>query len=416
MKVLHCSQYYWPFIGGAEVYCQKVSEGLVGKSDRVDLITSNVTSIKPLLLSDKPTEFHNGVRIRRVASLPKLNTLYGNKEVTSDTARSIQIFNTVDSHNFWPLALGLRTITSAIPLYFPELLKEAKNHQITVAFNSITGLTALTFTAAKAASVPLIIFPMFHFGLPTYERPSIYHMLQRSDAVICSTAFEKIELVRRGVSEKKTHVVYEGIDAPNVEKAFVDEFRQKYGLGTGGQFVVSYIGRRDFDKGYLHVLRATALLAKQVRNLRLLVSGYGVRGTNLPEYQDLAKSNTIIDLGVTNEKTKLAAIACSDVIALPSRAETYPIVFVEAWFMAKPIIGARIGSVASVVREGIDGYLVQFGDTEALADAILRLYKDRDLSSRMGKEAKTRAEKEFHFVNKIRQIRQIYENTAKKDM
>jgi glycosyltransferase involved in cell wall biosynthesis len=219
-------------------------------------------------------------------------------------------------------------------------------------------------------------------------------------------------LIRRGVSNKNAHVVFEGIDPPIVDETSVRRLRQEHNLDVDRSFVVGYIGRRDFDKGYLHVLHAAALLASQLPDLKLLISGYGKTGSELPEYQSLVKSNAIVDLGVADEETKLAAIGCSDIIALPSRAETYPIVFVEAWFMEKPVIGARIGSVASVVREGIDGYLIEFGDTKALANVILRFYKDRDLAKSMGMQARDRAEKEFLFTEKIKQIKEIYQKTV----
>ncbi len=128
----------------------------------------------------------------------------------------------------------------------------------------------------------------------------------------------------------------------------------------------------------------------------------------MADYLSLVKDNAIIDVGVADEQTKLAAIACSNVVTLPSRAETYPIVFVESWFMGKPVIGAKIGSVASVVRENIDGFLVEFGDTEDLMKKILQLYKDRELATNMGTNAKERAVQEFQLRNSLITIRQIY--------
>ncbi len=147
--------------------------------------------------------------------------------------------------------------------------------------------------------------------------------------------------------------------------------------------------------------------------MKLMLSGYGERGTHLVDYQYLLQCNALIDLGAVDEKTKLAMICCSDVIVLPSRAETYPLVFVESWFLGRPVIGANIGSVASVVREGMDGFLVEFGDIEALARTIKIFLEDKRAARTMGELARLRAEVAFDIKNGLSHIQEIYERVSK---
>jgi glycosyltransferase involved in cell wall biosynthesis len=71
----------------------------------------------------------------------------------------------------------------------------------------------------------------------------------------------------------------------------------------------------------------------------------------------------------------------ADVFCLPSSQEGFGIVFLEAMAAGKPIVGTRAAAVPEVVRSGI---LVEPDDPEAMAEAILRYYRDPDLRYRMG--------------------------------
>ena len=74
----------------------------------------------------------------------------------------------------------------------------------------------------------------------------------------------------------------------------------------------------------------------------------------------------------------------ADVFALPSRTESFGIVYLEAWAHALPVIGARAGAVTEVIRDEIDGLLVQYGDSRAIADALLRLNQSPSWARSLG--------------------------------
>lgn len=416
IKVCHSSQYYWPFIGGAESYCQNISEGLAGSHFKVNVYTTNVVRINPITYSHLKKENRNGVEITRFETLPVINNIYGNKQSTFASASPLlRISIESDRERTWPYALGFRALSSSVPFCFPELVSRISDSDIEVLFNIISGMTSLSYLAAMVARRPIIIFPMFHVGLTSYERPSLYRILRGSNAIICSSSFERQELIKRGVEASKAFVVYEGIEPPSLDHKSVDGLRNELELREEEYLLVGYIGRRDYDKGYPHVLSAVALLVRQGYRIKLLISGYGERGTQLRDYQYLLKCNALIDFGAVDDKTKLAMISCSDIIVLPSRAETYPLVFVESWFLGRPVIGANIGSVASVVRKGIDGFLVEFGDVEALASSIKVFLEDKGRKAReMGELARVRAEELFDIKNSLSQIQEIYESVSKK--
>jgi glycosyltransferase involved in cell wall biosynthesis len=92
----------------------------------------------------------------------------------------------------------------------------------------------------------------------------------------------------------------------------------------------------------------------------------------------------ILLLGFVSEAERRDLLAACDLLALPSRTESFGLVFMEAWANHKPIIGARAGAIPAVVRDGEDGILVKFGDVAALAGAIETLVRSPELRANMG--------------------------------
>jgi glycosyltransferase involved in cell wall biosynthesis len=130
------------------------------------------------------------------------------------------------------------------------------------------------------------------------------------------------------------------------------------------------------------LLHAVALLRDRIPQLELRIVGGG------PEYQRLRRLSSELRieeavrwLGDVTPNDLAAEYNRSDLFCLPSTQEGFGIVFLEAMAAGKPIVAARAAAVPEVVRSGI---LVEPEDPEALADAILLLYRDPDLRKSLG--------------------------------
>ncbi len=62
---------------------------------------------------------------------------------------------------------------------------------------------------------------------------------------------------------------------------------------------------------------------------------------------------------------------------MPSRSDAFGIAFLEAWAAGKPVIGANIGATPEVIRNGIDGFLVEFDNPRDIAEKVVKLLKTK---------------------------------------
>jgi len=86
-----------------------------------------------------------------------------------------------------------------------------------------------------------------------------------------------------------------------------------------------------------------------------------------------------------------AALDESTLLVLPSRSEGMGRVVIEAFCRARPVIGSRVGGIPDLVQDGVNGLLVEPGDPDVLADALVTVLTDRDLAERLGAGAEASA-------------------------
>ena len=130
------------------------------------------------------------------------------------------------------------------------------------------------------------------------------------------------------------------------------------------------------------LLRAVALLRDDIPQLEVRIVGNGPERQRLHRLSsELRVEHSVRWLGDASVNQLAGEYNRCDVFCLPSVQEGFGIVFLEAMAAGKPIVAARAAAVPEVVRSGI---LVEPENPEALADGILRLYRDAHLRRSLG--------------------------------
>jgi glycosyltransferase involved in cell wall biosynthesis len=110
---------------------------------------------------------------------------------------------------------------------------------------------------------------------------------------------------------------------------------------------------------------------------------------------------------IQNDKLP-AYYSAASVFALPSYYEAFPKVLIEAMACEKPVVTSRLGGTVDSVHDGVNGFLVKYGDPDELAEALIRILQDPKLSRRMGISGRQLVLREFTWDAVADRIDTIY--------
>jgi glycosyltransferase involved in cell wall biosynthesis len=185
---------------------------------------------------------------------------------------------------------------------------------------------------------------------------------------------------------------------------------------SDGQTIL-FAGRVMPRKRVMELVQAFAKVIQQAPSARLRIAGEccseghyveGIRGF----IQEAKLEDCVHLLGALSEEAILREFAGCDVLALPSIQETTPMVIAQAMAAGKPVVATSVGGVAEMVSDGETGFLVDVGDVNALADALLRLLRDPSLRVRIGQSGHSFAIENYHADTVARRTYAVYQKVG----
>jgi glycosyltransferase involved in cell wall biosynthesis len=148
---------------------------------------------------------------------------------------------------------------------------------------------------------------------------------------------------------------------------------------------VSRLDGRENYKGVDTVIRALPALISKFPTLEFEIIG---DGSDRPRLEALARSLAVAPyvrfLGRVSDDELQAAYQRCDIYVMPSGAEGFGFVFIEAMAYGKPVVAARAAATPEVVKDGETGILIEYGNVTQLVDALSSLLSDPERSRQMG--------------------------------
>ena len=177
--------------------------------------------------------------------------------------------------------------------------------------------------------------------------------------------------------------------------------------------VILTVGRWDASEAYKgadHLIAAMPILSKAFSDLHLVAVG---EGSDLPRLQSLARESAASERihflpFIAHDRLPNAYGHCT-IFAMPSRGEGFGLVFIEAMACGKPVIGGNHGGTPGVIDDGVNGYLVRYGDVGQLVDRLTRLLSDDSLRQSMGAQALAKVQRDFTFARFSAGLSAIFE-------
>ena len=238
-----------------------------------------------------------------------------------------------------------------------------------------------------------------------FFRPFLKNVLRISDSLVTSSEFliDEIEEYLVKVDRKKLKIIHEAVDAT--------KFKPKI---SNPENVVLTVARIDPVKGLENLINSIPLILKKIPNVKIKIIG-SIRSRN---YFLLLK-NIIIELkcekfvefvGPIPHDELPNLLSNSKIFILTSKTEAASISTLEAMATGLPVIVTKVGGMLSLIKNGINGFLVESDNPEAVAEKAIKLLTDDSLRAEIGKNARETIEKKYSWDSFIDGLTNLFQN------
>ncbi|MDP8247472.1 MAG: glycosyltransferase family 4 protein [Candidatus Tritonobacter lacicola] len=402
MKALYICHQYWPFLCGSGIFFQEMAERLVREGHEASVYTTDALHFERFIsrkgkCAGKLRESRNGVSIRRfrLRHLPSYNTV-------SWRLRRL------------PLPIAPHIFSTG---FLPGMALECfKRHSFDLVHGGLVpyGMPLyLAYRIAKKEGVPLIYSPFVHIGEPQDDQvlkihtdPEQIRLLSEADGVICQTTIEAESLSRLGVHRERIEVIGMGVNPDDLPGGDGDRFRKKHGIEGSILFSVA---PKVYDKGTQHSVRALERLLQQGYDVSLVLAGptFDNFGAFYKKLSQPIRERLILIERIEGEEKK-DLFSAGDIMVMPSRNESFGMVYLEAWSCGIPVVGALAGGVPEVIEDGKDGILVPFGDSETLAKRLENLLDNTELRDKMGRIGREKVLAKYTWDIQYNKLKELY--------
>ena len=176
----------------------------------------------------------------------------------------------------------------------------------------------------------------------------------------------------------------------------VDRYRRRTPFGATPPRIF-FMGHLTFAKGYCDLLQALPETVRAVPGVKLVCAGMKIAGKERNVQYNLQNGQPLVFadpdecfsefvrgkceenyeyLGLIGEPEKLAQLEKCRVFVLPSYSEGFSMAVLEAMSMGVPVVTTPVGALQEVVKDGVNGRVVDCGDPRRLAEALVGLLRD----------------------------------------
>lgn len=207
-----------------------------------------------------------------------------------------------------------------------------------------------------------------------------------SDGIIAVADAARQNLLDTGINPKKIKVIYNGVNPlrrlTDDEKLSVKkDFNLKEDIP-----VVSIIARLEEVKGHKYFIDCAKILSERGINAQFIIAGTGSQECLLKEYAKNQSADNVRFLGFVNNVSDLENITDIQVNA-SFGTEAASLSLLEGMSIGVPAVVSDFGGNPELIKNDINGYVVQKQNSIALADGVEKLLKDKDLYNKLSQGA-----------------------------
>jgi N-acetyl-alpha-D-glucosaminyl L-malate synthase BshA len=233
------------------------------------------------------------------------------------------------------------------------------------------------------------------------------HTIDEANAITTVSRFMVDEAYSRLGINKEIRVIPNFVDtdifAPN-------SCKENY-LGNGEDVVISHISNFRPVKRVHDLVYAMKMVSRKDPGTKLMLIGDGperISVERLVKRLDLEEYVTLT--GFRSDVANL--LKCSDVVVLCSETESAPLTLLEGMSSGLPVVATRVGGIPEIIKDGVNGLLVQSKNPEAIAEKILELNSDPEMRRSLGEAARETVLEKYTAEKIVGQYLETYESVT----
>ncbi len=257
------------------------------------------------------------------------------------------------------------------------------------------------------------------------EREGAYRLdgerrvLARADKIIAATLAEQAQLQWLYKADaRKIVIIPPGVDTGHFYPIPADEAKDFIGIPRSDRMIL-FVGRIERLKGVDTLIRSMSCLRLQEMKKPACLAVIGGDPTASPEQmsaemarlqtlcQELCMDDMVVFLGKRGQDTLPYYYSAAEVLVMPSHYESFGMVALEAMACGTPVVASQVGGLAFLVQDGVTGFTVPDGDSEALCNRLTRLLDQPELRAQMARAAAETASG-YAWENIARQLIEVY--------
>jgi phosphatidylinositol alpha-1,6-mannosyltransferase len=246
-------------------------------------------------------------------------------------------------------------------------------------------------------------------------------VLLNAKKVIAISDYTKNILLKEGIQKRNIEVIALGVEYSRFIRAVdISDLVEKYEF-QGKKVILTVATLLYPYKGHDRVIKALPKVLKEVPNVVYLIVGEGPLGENLEKLvKKLNLEGKVIFAGFVHDSDLPKYYNACDVFIMPSggdekkgHVEGFGLVYLEANACGKPVIGGRCGGTVDAIVDGETGLLVNPSDIDEIAEALIKILKDKKYADYLGINGRKRVEKEFNWRLIAERTREVYNSVIK---
>ncbi|MEK3977750.1 N-acetyl-alpha-D-glucosaminyl L-malate synthase BshA [Psychrobacillus sp. FSL K6-2836] len=248
-------------------------------------------------------------------------------------------------------------------------------------------------------------------GYDSSLKGAIKYGIEKSDVVTAvsnSLAQETMDLI---APNKDIETIYNFIDEREYTKKDPGNLKELLGIKPHEKVVIHVSNFRKV-KHVPDIVESFKLIHKDVPSKLLLVGDGPEKHPIMKSIKGTSIENDVLFLGKQESLSELYAIA--DLMLLLSEKESFGLVLLEAMACGVPCIGTNVGGIPEVIINGENGYIVELGDCEKVAEYGMKILQNPTLHKQIVDRSQEIIQDRFSSKSIVEQYEAMYERVAKK--